>query len=52
MGRFKARFVGFKNAAEGFETAAFEGGGDVADEVGVGDRRVSWGIVGKWARGC
>lgn len=52
MGRFKARFVGFKNAAEGFEMAAFEGSGDVADEVGVGDRRISWGIVGKWARGC
>jgi len=52
MRGFEARFIRFKNAAEGFKTAAFEGGGDVADEVGIGDGRVSWGVIGEWAGGC
>lgn len=49
----EARLVRLENAAKGLGTASFDGGGDVAHEVGVCDGGFSRGVIREWSgSGC
>lgn len=52
MMRVELRLERLENAAERLGTAPFDGGGDVADEVSVGDGRLSRGVIREWSGNC